>query len=640
MKRKVYLDDLPWEEALERYLVYLDGIGALNPGRPELVPVEEALGRITAVPVYARISSPHYHASAMDGMAVRSSNTYGASETTPIQLKIGEDAVPVDTGDLLPVGCDAVIMIEDVHYLKPDLIEIIQAAPPWQHIRVVGEDIVATEMIIPSNHPVRPVDVGALLAGGVDRVYVYPRPRVAILPTGTELVQPGANLKPGDIIEYNSRMLGAIIGKWGGITLRKEITVDNFENIKAALAEAADEADIVLINAGSSAGSEDFTADAIRSLGTVLVHGVATKPGKPVILGVINGRPVIGVPGYPVSAYIDLDLFVKPVFFKKLGTVPPLVEKIEASVTRKMVSPIGVEEFVRVKLGQVGDKIVATPISRGAGILMSLVQADGMIRIPQNSEGFNAGDTAPVELYKTAREIRETSVIIGSHDLTLDVLANFLRRKFPEATLSSAHVGSLGGLTALRRGEAHCAGVHLLDEETGDYNVSYVKRILPGRNNILVNLVYREQGLIIAKGNPKGISKLKDLTREDVSFVNRQRGAGTRILLDYLLREQGIDAEQINGYEHEEYTHMAVAVAVKAGAADAGLGIQAAARALDLDFAGIVEERYDLCVPAEYWESPYIRRLLEVMNMPEFQEEVKRLGGYDLRDCGKVMWQG
>jgi putative molybdopterin biosynthesis protein len=640
MKRKVYLDDLPWESALERYLDYLDGIGALNPGQPEQVPAEEALGRITAAPVYARISSPHYHASAMDGMAVRSSSTYGASETTPIQLKVGEDAVLVDTGDPLPDGCDAVIMIEDVHYTKPDVIEIIQAAPPWQHVRVVGEDLVATEMIISANHPVRPVDVGALLAGGVDSIFVYPPPRVAILPTGTELVQPGSDLKPGDIIEYNSRMLGAMVEKWGGIALRREITVDNFENIRAALAKAADEADIVLINAGSSAGSEDFTADAIRSLGKVLVHGVATKPGKPVILGEINGKPAIGVPGYPVSAYIDLDLFVKPVFFKKLGTVPPPVEKIEAVVSRKMVSPIGVEEFVRVKLGQVGDRVVSTPISRGAGMLMSLVQADGMIRIPQNSEGYNAGDKAPVELFKTTREIRETSVIIGSHDLTLDVLANFLRWKYPEATLSSAHVGSLGGLTALRRGEAHCAGVHLLDEETGDYNISYVKRILPGRNNILVNLVYREQGLILARGNPMNICNLKDLTRKGVSFVNRQRGAGTRILLDYLLREQGIDPEHINGYEHEEYTHMAVAVAVKAGAADAGLGIRAAARALDLDFAGIVEERYDLCIPEEYWDSPYIQRLLEVMKMPEFQEEVKRLGGYDLRDCGKVMWQG
>jgi putative molybdopterin biosynthesis protein len=316
------------------------------------------------------------------------------------------------------------------------------------------------------------------------------------------------------------------------------------------------------------------------------------------------------------------------------------LEKIEAAVSRKMVSPIGVEEFVRVKLGQVGDKVVATPISRGAGILMSLVQADGMMRIPQNSEGYNTGDTAPVELFKSTQEIKETTVIIGSHDLALDVLANFMRRKFPEATLSSAHVGSLGGLTALRRGEAHCAGAHLLDEETGEYNVSYVKRILPGKKTILVNLVYREQGLILAEGNPKGVNKLEDLARDGISFVNRQRGAGTRILLDYLLRKQALDPEQISGYEHEEYTHMAVAVAVKAGAADAGLGIRAAARALGLDFIGIVEERYDLCIPEEYLDSPYIQRLLEVMDMTEFQEEVRRLGGYDLRGCGKVMWQG
>ncbi|MCL6636247.1 MAG: molybdopterin biosynthesis protein, partial [Peptococcaceae bacterium] len=309
------------------------------------------------------------------------------------------------------------------------------------------------------------------------------------------------------------------------------------------------------------------------------------------------------------------------------------------TVSRKLVSPLGVEEFVRVKLGQVGDKVIATPISRGAGILMSLVRADGMVRVPRLSEGYNAGDTAPVELFRSPEEIRETTVITGSHDIALDVLANFLRRKFPMATLSSAHVGSLGGLTALKRGEAHCAGTHLLDEETGEYNVSYNKRLLPGRGVILVNLVYREQGLILAKGNPKNIRGLEDLAREGVRFVNRQRGAGTRVLLDYRLRQLGIDPARIHGYDHEEYTHMAVAAAVKAGAADAGLGIRAAARALDLDFTGIVEERYDLCIPAEYWDTPYIRRLLEVMAMPEFQEEVSKLGGYDLWDCGKIMWR-
>jgi len=632
------LDDLPWEEALERYLEYLLEAGALNPGRPELIPAEESLGRVTAMPVYARLSSPHYHASAMDGMAVRSTSTYGASESNPRHLKVGEEAIMVDTGDPMPSGYDAVIMIEDIHYIQPDVIEIIHPATPWQHVRVVGEDIVATEMIVPSNHLIRPIDIGAFLAGGIDYIYVHPRPKVALLPTGTELVQPGSTLKPGNIIEFNSRILGAMVKQWGAVALRREITVDDFENLKAAIIAAIDDADVVLVNAGSSAGSEDYTADVIRTLGKVLVHGVATKPGKPVILGEVKGKPVVGVPGYPVSAYLDMELFLKPVIFRKLGLVPPVPEKVESTVSRKIVSPMGVEEFIRVKLGQVGGKIIATPISRGAGILMSLVRADGMIRVPRLSEGYNAGETVPVELFRPLEEIKETTVIIGSHDIALDVLSNFLHREYPAASLSSAHVGSLGGLTAIKRGEAHCAGIHLLDMETGDYNISYIKRLLPGRDVVLVNLVYREQGLILAKGNPKNIRGLEDLTRPGISFINRQRGAGTRILLDYQLKKLGIDPDAIHGYEHEEYTHMAVAVAVKAGVADTGLGIKAAAQALGLDFICIAEERYDLCVPGEYWDTPYIQRLLAVITMPEFQTEVKKLGGYDLRDCGRIMW--
>lgn len=639
MKRKVYLDDLPWEEALEQYLTYLEGIGALHPGRPESINVEEALGRVTAAPVYARISSPHYHASAVDGMAVKSADTYGAFETTPKQMKVGSEAILVDTGDPLPAGCDAVIMIEDVHYVQPDLIEIIQAAHPWQHVRMVGEDVVATEMILPANQMIRPVDIGAALAGGILTIYVHPKPKIAILPTGTELVQPGTELKPGDIIEYNSRLLGAAVKQWGAVPMRRRITIDNFAKLQEAVTTAVDEADIVLINAGSSAGSEDFTAGVISSLGKVLVHGVATRPGKPVILGEVNGKPVIGVPGYPVSAYLGLDIFVKPIIYRKLGSVPAKPHTIEATISKKMVSPLGVEEFVRVKLGQVGDRVIATPISRGAGVLMSLVRADGMLRLPRLSEGYNIGDKVPVELFRTPEEIRETSVIIGSHDIALDVLANYLRQKYPAATLSSAHVGSLGGLTALKRGEAHCAGTHLLDEETGTYNVPYIERLLPGRDMVLVNLVYREQGLIVAAGNPRGIKGLADLTRPDISYVNRQRGAGTRILLDHLLRKAGIEPDQIQGYELEEYTHMGVAAAVKSGSVDAGLGIRAAAQALELDFIAIEEERYDLCIPAEFWETPYIQRLLSIMAEPAFQEEVRKLGGYDLRDCGQVMWR-
>ncbi|MBO8137092.1 MAG: molybdopterin biosynthesis protein [Desulfotomaculum sp.] len=640
MKRDVYLDDKPWEQALDEYIKYLDEIGALDPGKPEVIKAEEALGRVTAGPIYAASSSPHYHASAMDGVAVRSIDTFGASETTPKQLKMGEQAVMVDTGDPIPEGFDSVIMIEDVHFVSEDVIEITSAAAPWQHVRVIGEDVVATEMILPGNHVIRPVDIGGMLAGGAAEIPVHPRPRVAILPTGTELVQPGKKeLKPGDIIEYNSRVLGGCIKEWGGQPVRWDITIDDYELLKDQVLKAVKESDIVVINAGSSAGREDYTADLVRELGKVITHGVATKPGKPVILGEVEGKPVVGVPGYPVSAVLACQLFVKPLVYKKLGTVPPAVPKTTATISRKLVTPIGVEEFVRVKLGKVGSKTIATPISRGAGLIMTMVRADGILRVPRNIEGYQAGETVEVELMRSMEEIDETTVVIGSHDIALDILANYLRKMYPQATLSSAHVGSLGGLSALKRGEAHCAGSHLLDEETGEYNIPYIKRLLPDKDIILVNLVYREQGLIVAKGNPKNIKGLADLTRSDVSFVNRQRGAGTRILLDFKLKELGIDPAEIHGYQHDEYTHMAVAAAVASGSADAGLGIKAAAKALDLEFIPVVEERYDLCIPAEYFNKPVIQRILNVIAMPEFKQHVENLGGYDLRDCGKIMWR-
>ncbi|WP_031517956.1 molybdopterin biosynthesis protein [Desulfofalx alkaliphila] len=639
MKRDVYLDDKPWEQALEEYLQYLDELGALEPGPAEIIKAEDALGRVTAEPVYARSSSPHYHASAMDGVAVRSLDTFGASETTPKQLKMGEQAVMVDTGDPVPPEYDAVVMIEDVHFVSEELIEITAAVAPWQHVRVIGEDVVATEMILPGNHIIRPMDIGGILAGGITEIKVHPRPKVAILPTGTELVQPGSQLKVGDIIEYNTRVLGSYIREWGGQPIRGEITADDYEKLKDRILKAVEESDMVMVNAGSSAGREDYTVDLVRELGRVLTHGVATKPAKPVILGEIKGKPVVGVPGYPVSAVLACELFVKPLVCKKLGVAPYRRPEIPATVSRKVVTPLGVEEFIRVKLGRVGEKTIATPISRGAGMIMSMVRADGILRVPRNTEGYQAGERVPIELLRSLDEITETTVVIGSHDIALDVLANYLKKLYPQASLSSAHVGSLGGLTALKRKEAHCAGTHLLDEETGDYNVSYIKRLLPDRKMVLVNLVYREQGLIVAKGNPKNITGLADLVNPGLSFVNRQRGAGTRILLDFKLKELGISPEQVHGYQHEEYTHMAVAAAVASGSADAGLGIKAAAKALGLDFIGVIEERYDLCIPEEYWDTPIIQRLLKVMELPEFQQEVYKLGGYDLRDCGKVMWR-
>jgi len=634
--RKIYLDNMPLEEAQEKFFSHLNSLRKVL-GQAEEIAVEESVDRVTAQSVWAQISSPHYPASAMDGVVVRAEDTFGASETTPISLSLGEQAAFLDTGDPIPHQFNAVIMIEEIHQ-EGDQIIITAPATPWQHVRAVGEDVVAAELILPQNHLIRPVDLGALLAGGVTKIKVWRKPKVFIIPTGTELVAPGEkNLQPGDIIDSNSWVLGALAKEWGGEFLRHPIVEDDYEKIKIAVQKGLEEADIVVINAGSSAGSEDFTSSIVEELGTLLVHGINTKPGKPVILGEAQGKPLVGIPGYPVSAVLTFTLFVKPLIYSFLGQ--PLEEgpTLSAQVSRKIVSHMGKEEFLQVKLGKVGEKIMATPISRGAGVTMSLVRSDGFIQIPASSEGIQGGQEVKVNLYRTPEEIENTIVAIGSHDLTIDLLANELKKRGSKTSLSSAHVGSLGGLMALKRGEAHLAGIHLLDEETGEYNLPYLKRLGLDDEVVLINLVYREQGLLVAKGNPKGIHSLQDLTREDVVYVNRQKGAGTRILFDYELKKAGINPAQIKGYQREEYTHMAVGVTVASGLADAGLGILSAARVLGLDFIPLTQERYDLAVLAAYADSAFLDSLKRIIASEAFRDKVVALGGYDISRMGEVL---
>lgn len=638
-KRTLYLKNISLAEATGKWLETLGERQLLAPGPAETVAIDDSLGRVTATPVFATLSSPHGHCSAMDGYAVRFADTFGASEAKPRRLALGSEALPVDTGDPLPDGFSAVIMIEDVQPTEAGEIEITAAVTPWQHVRTVGEDIVATELILPQNHQIRPVDQAAMLAGGLVEVAVRPRPRVAIIPTGTELVQPGEKMKRGSIIECNSRLLAGAAAGWGAAPARHPVVPDDFEKLKEALSRACAEHDVVVINAGSSAGSEDFTVHVVRELGEVLVHGVRIRPGKPVVLGIVAGTPVLGIPGYPVSAALTFDLFAKPLIYRLQGMAPPERERARVKISRKIPSSIGAEEFVRVKVGQVGERLVAAPIERGAGALMSLARADGILRIPEESEGIKPEDEVDIELLKSLADVKNTIVAVGSHDISLDILASELKRKHPQLTLSSAHVGSIGGLMALKRGEAHLAGIHLLDEETGEYNSSYVRRYLPDTETVLVTLVFREQGLLVAPGNPKTIGGVEDLTRPEIAFINRQRGAGTRILLDYRLKESGIDPDSISGYEREEYTHMAVAAAVLEGSADAGMGIRAAANALGLDFVPVTTERYDLAIPASLYDTPPIAALLDTVHTEAFREKVASLGGYDTSRAGEIAGQ-
>ena len=656
MSRDIYLESTPLHEALTKWIKKLDFEGVMRPLTGDTIKAIDSLGRITAEAVIAKISSPFYHSSAMDGYAVRFTDTFGASERTPKKLKIGEQAVYVDTGNPMPEGFNAVIMIEDVNIIRAqgtehrafntptpssDFIEIIAPATPWQHVRVIGEDIVATELILPENQKVQPADIGAMLAGGHVEVKVRRKPKIVIIPTGSEIVEPGSDLKKGDIIEYNSRILSSLVSEWGGESVRFRIIPDRLEDLKKAILDAHSIGDLIVVNAGASAGSEDFTAKAIKELGDVILHGVSIKPGKPVILGWIKGKPVLGIPGYPVSAYITFNLFAKPLIYRWQGLEIREPEILKAKISRQVASTLGQEEFLRVKVGKVGDNFIATPVSRGAGLLMSLVRADGFVRIPAMSEGIGAGTEIDVELMRSKGDIENTIVCIGSHDNALDLLANILKKRHPRFSLSSAHVGSMGGLISLKRGEAHLSGTHLLDEETGEYNVPFIKKLLPDRDILLVNLVYREQGLLVPKGNPKNIKGFEDLTRSDVIFANRQSGAGTRLLTDKYLRELGITPKNVKGYEREEYTHMGVASAVLTGVADTGLAILASARALNLDFIPVAKERYDLAIPRTFFETEMLQHLIKIIREDiEFQDTVIRLGGYDISDMGKVMYEG
>ncbi len=444
-------------------------------------------------------------------------------------------------------------------------------------------------------------------------------------------------MKPGEIPEFNSLTLSGLLQEWGAIPVRASIVADDQAQLARAVRDVAEGSDVVVVNAGSSAGSEDYTASVVSELGELLVHGVAIRPGHPVVLGLVGGRPVLGLPGYPVSTALTAELLLKPLVYRLQGIVPPERPRMRAVVTRKLLSPMGQDEFLRVKLGRVDDRVVATPLGRGAGVTMSLVRADGIVCIPRFSQGLQAGEEVEVELLRRPEEVERTIVAIGSHDLTLDLLANLLRRNHPGLSFASSNVGSLGGLMALRRREAHLAGCHLLDEETGEYNVPYIRRVLPNEEVVLVHLVYRQQGLMVRKGNPKGIHTLEDLLRHGVSFINRQRGSGTRVLLDYEMKRRGLDPAGIDGYEREEFTHTAVAAAVDSARADVGLGILAAARALKLDFVPLLKERYDLAIPRRFFEGPLLEPLLETVGSDAFKTQVNALGGYDTSETGEVI---
>ena len=628
-----FVHDVPAEEAAAAWRRACAEAGCRPRVDPVAVRVQEALGRVTAEPIWARRSSPDYDAAAMDGVAVRAAETFGASESTPVLLTAEQFDV-VDTGDPMPPGRDAVVMREHVHHTEGRA-ELRAAVAPWTHVRSIGEDVAATELLLPAGHRLRPFDLAAAAAAGVTEVLVRRPPRVVIVPTGDEIRPVGEPLAAGEIPETNSLMLAAQAQQVGAEVTVTAVVPDRPELVAAAVHDAAAGADLVVVLAGSSAGRDDWTARVVADEGVLAVHGVAVKPGHPVVLGVVDATPVLGAPGFPVSAALTFDLFAAPLLAELEGTAPVRRPTARARLARKLASQAGADDWVRVRLGVVGGRLVATPLPRGAGVLTSLVRADGLLVVPAGLEGHHAGEEVEVELLRGLDEVARSIVAIGSHDLVLDLAASALRERDPRRSLVSSNVGSLGGLAALRDGLCHVAGAHLLDPATGTYNLPYVDRVLGEGEGAVVRLVHREQGLLVAPGNPLGLQGVADLARDGVRYVNRQRGAGTRVLLDHELGRLGVDPGDVAGYGREESTHLAVAAAVAAGRADAGLGIRAAARAFHLGFVPVAEEPYDLVTTAAVLDTGVLTPLLELLADPAFTGSVEALGGYSTRETGR-----
>lgn len=624
-----YLTNIPLNEAISNYLSRLSHIKQES---IEIL-VEEALGRTTSSAVYAAQSVPHYNSAAMDGFALSAKDTFGATQTTPITLKTGYAFV--DTGDLLPEGCDCVVMIEDV-VEKEFGIQLYNGAYPWQHVRQIGEDICAGDMLFPSYSVITAAGMGAMIASGVSKVSVVKPCLVGIIPTGDELTPSHSNPKEGEIREFNSIIFSALLEGWGAHSKTYPIVVDSLDLIQSAIQTALEECDVVIINAGSSAGRDDWTKTAIENLGEAVIHGIAIKPGKPTILGLVGGKPVIGVPGYPVSGIIVMNEIVRKVIALLQNNQIKQPPVISAHMGKKVVSSLKYQEFLRVNLCYINDKYVAAPLSRGAGIVTSFVKADAIVEIPQNTEGFETGDIVEAKLLRSEEDIRKTICIMGSHDPLIDELINFTRLKNSNTYISSTHVGSMGAVMALRRSEAHMGAVHLLDVNDGSYNVSYVNRYFNKGDVQLVECVSRTQGFIVQPGNPLGIKSLQDIIQKELSYINRQKGSGTRILLDYLLEKENILPDSIYGYTREEFTHTAVAAQIAFGDGDVGLGVYSAAKIYGLDFVPVAQEEYDLLIKSSSMDLPDVRLLLDTLASAEFAARLEQMGGYTLGRPGRI----
>jgi putative molybdopterin biosynthesis protein len=633
------LEAVPLEEALERWYNELEfrDLGAPKPA--EELDVVDSVGRVTAEAVVARRSSPHYYMAAVDGLAVKSTHTFGATPEKPVAIKLGADGNFVDTGSPLPGGTDTVVPLHEVQFINAEQVGVSNPSVPWRNVSPVGEDVHTSEVIVPRHNRIRAVHLGAMLRGGVGRVAVRQRPRIGMIPLGRNLVAPQSEPGVGQRVEALTPILSNLCREAGADAEVCDFVRERVEDLDAAIRPRLADWDLLVVVSGRSHGTA-VPASWIAERGALVVYGANIKPGQSVTLGVVDNVPVVALPGNAVSAYITFDLFVRPLIGRLLGALEDGQIELSAVLGQQIVSPAGTDEYLRVYLADVGGRRIAVPISRGADIVTSLVRASGILHVPAEVEAIPDGNRVEVRLIEPTARFDHNLLIMGTYDVAFDLLRNAMARHFPEVTLQTANVGSRQGLVAIRKGYCHAAGLHLFDPETGTYNETFVRQHMAEVPLVLINFFRRQMGFIVKKGNPKNIAGLADLLRADVTFVNRQHGSGTRVLIDYHFRKAGLDPALAGRQATETYTHMSTAATVASGAADVGIGIATVARALDLDFIPFIVEHLDLAIPRRYLQSFQVQSMLRILHSREFRSEVEALMHYDTELTGRVVYEG
>jgi len=660
--RKIFKTLVTIEEAIKKLYEHFEP----KPLGFEEIPLFDAFGRVLAEDVYSEVDVPPFDRAAMDGYAVKAADTFGAREDKPVKLKIigkvkvgfkpeihvnrGE-AAEIGTGAPMPSGANAVVMVE---YTEEEngYVKIFKPVVPGENVQPAGSDIMVGELVLREGQLLTSREIGVLAAIGKVSVKVYRKPKVAVISTGDEIVKAGEKLPYGKIYDINGPSIFSAVKECGGEPIFIGIARDDVREIIDMIREGVEKADIVITSGSTSAGVKDVLYQIVDQLGEpgVIVHGIKIKPGKPTVIAVVDNKPLFGLPGYPTSALTIFRLIVAPVI-RKMAGLPPVVQEdtVSAVLKTRIYAPPGRKYLVSVSLAKDKDgNLVAVPTPGGSGTITNLANADGYFEIPEDVEFVDEGERVQVKLFSKDIKLPDL-VFIGSHCLGVDLIYKLMRKHWPNINMRILNVGSTGGFMAIKRGEADIAGVHLLDEKTGTYNVPFIEKFGLKNKAVLVRGYIREQGFIVAKGNPKDFQGFPDLLREDVRFINRNKGSGTRTLIDIelkkLARKLNLSFEEliskIKGYDVEAKTHSAVASAVLHGKADVGLGIRTVAEMFNLEFIPVAEENYDFLIFIDSVNKQSTKLFLEILKSEEFKMKLKEeFKGIETRDdTGKIIYK-